>query len=152
MSSLQEVRMPGLVHIRIEAELADLRPLGGSTACVVASRLADAYPDLSVLMIEGGQNNAGVPTITFPAYFLAHLAPGSTTNLFYKTKKSAALADRELILPAGGVLGGGSSTNFMMYSRAQQSDFDSWGVPGWTGNDMLPYLKKVGVLVRESIL
>lgn len=94
-------------------------------------------------MIEGGQNNANVPTITHPAFFLAHLAPGSTANLFYKTKKSAALADRELILPSGGVLGGGSSTNFMMYSRAQKSDFDSWNVPGWSGAEMLPYLKKV---------
>lgn len=107
---------------------------------------------MSILMIEGGQNNANNPTIAHPAYFLAHLAPGSTTNLFYKTKKSAALADRELILPSGGVLGGGSSTNFMMYSRPQKSDFDSWGVPGWSGADMLPYLKKVAPysLLRAS--
>ncbi|KAK4233157.1 alcohol oxidase [Achaetomium macrosporum] len=116
---------------------------GGTTACVVASRLAASKPDMSILMIEGGQNNANDPTIAHPAYFLAHLAPGSTTNLFYKAKKSAALADRELILPSGGVLGGGSSTNFMMYSRAQKADFDSWGVPGWSSADMLPYLKKL---------
>ncbi|KXX79950.1 Alcohol oxidase [Madurella mycetomatis] len=115
----------------------------GTTACVVASRLSNAYPGMSILMIEGGQNNANVPTITHPAYFLASLAPGSTMNLFYKTKKSAALADRELILPSGGVLGGGSSTNFMMYSRAMKSDFDSWDTPGWSGADMLPYLKKL---------
>ncbi|GAB1312794.1 Glucose-methanol-choline oxidoreductase N-terminal domain-containing protein [Madurella fahalii] len=114
----------------------------GTTACVVASRLSDAYPDISILMIEGGQNNANYPTIAHPAFFLTHLAPGSSTSLFYKTKKSAAVADRELILPSGGVLGGGSSTNFMMYSRAQKSDYDSWGVPGWSGADMLPYLKK----------
>ncbi|KAK3295243.1 GMC oxidoreductase-domain-containing protein [Chaetomium fimeti] len=116
---------------------------GGTTACVVASRLAAADPNLSILMIEGGQNNAGIPTITHPAYFMSSLAPESKTNLFYKTNKSAALADRELILPSGGILGGGSSTNFMTYSRAQKSDFDSWGVPGWSGADMLPYLKKL---------
>ncbi|KAK4122315.1 GMC oxidoreductase [Parathielavia appendiculata] len=116
---------------------------GGTTGCVVASRLAAADPSISILVIEGGQNNANNPTIMHPAYFLAHLAPGSTTNLFYKAKKSPAVADRELILPSGGVLGGGSSTNFMMYSRAQKSDFDSWAVPGWSGADMLPYLKKV---------
>ena len=100
-------------------------------------------------MIEGGQNNAEIPTITHPAYFLAHLAPGSTTNLFFKTNKSAATANRELTLAAGGVLGGGSSTNFMMYSRAQKSDFDSWGVPGWSGDDMLPYLKKVRLFYHK---
>ncbi|KAH8878590.1 alcohol oxidase [Thozetella sp. PMI_491] len=98
---------------------------GGTTACVVAARLSDAYPDLSILMIEGGQNNANIPTITYPAYFLSHLVPGSTTSLFYKINKSAALADRELVLPAGG-----------------KSDFDSWGVPGRSGDAMLPYLKK----------
>ncbi len=111
----------------------------------MASRLAAAYSDLSILVIEGGQNNAEIPTITHPAYFLAHLAPDSTTNLFYKSKKSTALGGRELIVPSGGVLGGGSSTNFMMYSRAQRSDFDSWNVRGWSGAEMLPYLKKVGV-------
>ena len=94
-------------------------------------------------MIEGGQNNAGIPTITHPAYFLANMAPGSTANLFYKTNKSAAVGDRELVLPSGGVLGGGSSTNFMMYSRAQRSDFDAWGMEGWSGEEMVPYLNKV---------
>lgn len=119
---------------------------------MVASRLAAADPSLSILMIEGGQNNANVPTITHPALFLIHLAPGSTSNLFYKTKRSAALADRELVLPSGGVLGGGSSTNFMMYSRAQKTDFDSWNVAGWSGADMLPYLKKVTARVLLQAL
>ncbi|KAL2261662.1 hypothetical protein VTK26DRAFT_3654 [Humicola hyalothermophila] len=94
-------------------------------------------------MVEGGRNNAGMPTITHPAYFLSHLAPGSTTNLFHKTNKSAAVGSRKLTLPAGGVLGGGSSTNFLMYSRAQKSDLDAWGVPGWSSAEMLPYLKKL---------
>lgn len=38
----------------------------------------------------------------------------------------------------GGVLGGGSSINFMMYTRAQGVDFDSWNTEGWTAKDMLP--------------
>jgi alcohol oxidase len=43
----------------------------------------------------------------------------------------------------GGILGGGSSINFMMYTRAQGIDFDSWATPGWTANDMLPLCKKL---------
>jgi choline dehydrogenase-like flavoprotein len=63
--------------------------------------------------------------------------------LFYQATKEMQLGDRQVVVPSGGVLGGGSSTNLMMYSRAQRSDFDSWGVPGWSADEMLPYLKKV---------
>ncbi|KAK7733048.1 hypothetical protein SLS53_008377 [Cytospora paraplurivora] len=121
----------------------DVIILGGGTAgCVVAARLSDADPDLSILLIEGGPNNES-PTIEHPAFFLSHLAPDSKTNLFYLTKKAPEVADRTLVLPAGGVLGGGSSTNMMMYSRAQRSDWDSWNAPGWSANEMLPFLRKL---------
>lgn len=61
-----------------------------------------------------------------PAVYLSHLAPDSKTALFYKAKKSEHLNGREAIVPTGGLLGGGSSINFMMYTRAQGIDFDSW--------------------------
>lgn len=94
-------------------------------------------------MIEGGANNHNLPSVVNPAFFLQHLAPTSTTAIFYKGNKSAALADREPIVPSGGLLGGGSSINFMMYTRAQRSDFDAWKTPGWTADEMIPFLKKV---------
>lgn len=101
-------------------------------------------------MIEGGQNNNDIPTISLPVYFMAQLAPTSTASIFHKANKSAAVGDRELFVPCGGVLGGGSSTNFMMYSRAQRHDFDSWKMPGWSADEMLPYLKKVsGLFFRD---
>ncbi|KAL2290786.1 hypothetical protein FJTKL_14763 [Diaporthe vaccinii] len=115
---------------------------GGTAGCVVASRLADTDPGLSVLVIEGGPNN-DVPTVEIPASFLAHLSPESKTNRFYLTKKSPEVADRSLVLPTGSILGGGSSTNFMMYSRAQRSDWDSWNTPGWYADEMLPFLQKL---------
>jgi len=43
----------------------------------------------------------------------------------------------------GGMLGGGSSINFMMYTRAQGIDFDSWATPGWAAKDMLPLCNKL---------
>lgn len=116
---------------------------GGTAGCVVASRLAEADPGLSILVIEGGQNNNDIPTIACPVYFMAQIAPDSTASIFHKANKSAAVGDRELTVPCGGVLGGGSSTNFMMYSRAQRHDFDAWQTHGWSAAEMLPYLKKV---------
>ena len=43
----------------------------------------------------------------------------------------------------GGILGGGSSINFMMYTRAQGIDFDSWETEGWAAKDMLPMCNKL---------
>lgn len=78
-----------------------------------------------------------------PVLFLDHLHPTSKTAIFYKGNKAPQLADRECIVPCGGTLGGGSSINFLMYTRAQRDDFDSWKTPGWSADEMLPYLKKV---------
>ncbi|KAK2607621.1 hypothetical protein N8I77_006284 [Diaporthe amygdali] len=116
---------------------------GGTAACVVAGRLAEADPELSILVIEGGQDNFNVPNVVNPVLFYQHLLPTSKTALFYKAKASEHLAGRESIVPSGGTLGGGSSINFMMYTRSQREDFDSWNTPGWTANDILPFMRKL---------
>jgi alcohol oxidase len=94
-------------------------------------------------VIEGGANNKDVPHIVNPVFYLQNLQPTTKTALFYKGNKAPQLADRECIVPCGGTLGGGSSINFMMYTRAQKADFDSWKTEGWTADEMWPYLKKV---------
>ncbi|OBT53211.1 hypothetical protein VE04_05939 [Pseudogymnoascus sp. 24MN13] len=116
---------------------------GGTAACVLAGRLAKLDPSLSILLVEGGKNNHNDLTVNCPALFLKHLAPDSKTAIFYKGNKSDALAGREPIVPTGGILGGGSSINFMMYTRAQGVDFDSFKTEGWTQQDLLPLLKKL---------
>ncbi|PLB53137.1 alcohol oxidase [Aspergillus steynii IBT 23096] len=116
---------------------------GGTAACVVASRLADADPSLSILVVEGGQNNQGNHLIAFPLLFPTALLPTSTATLFYKGNAEPQLDNREMTVPAGGVLGGGSSINLMMYSRAQRQDWDSWATPGWSADEMIPFLKKL---------
>ncbi|TVY81687.1 Alcohol oxidase, partial [Lachnellula suecica] len=116
---------------------------GGTAACIVASRLAAADPHLSILVIESGKNNYQDASVINPAFFLEHLQPENKRAIFYKTMKSEALAGREVVVPSGGILGGGSSINLMMYTRAQASDFDSWKSPGWSAKELLPYLKKL---------
>ncbi|MCJ1335847.1 hypothetical protein MMC09_001121 [Bachmanniomyces sp. S44760] len=116
---------------------------GGTAACVIAGRLARADPDLSILIIEGGKNNLDDPTVRNPAIYLSHLAPTSQTALFYKANVSQHLGGREAIVPCGGILGGGSSINFMMYTRGQACDYDSWNTKGWGYENLLPYMKKL---------
>jgi alcohol oxidase len=84
-----------------------------------------------------------MPQVVYPLLFLSNILPGSKSALFYAAKKSPHTANRDVIVPSGGILGGGSSINFMTYSRAQRSDFDSWNMPGWSADEMLPILRKV---------
>ncbi|KAK0249716.1 hypothetical protein LTR29_005386 [Friedmanniomyces endolithicus] len=133
---------------------------GGVAACVVAGRLAAADPKLEVLMIEGGENNAGNPLVENPALFPQHLVPASKTAVWYKAKKSEQLDGREYMLPTGGLLGGGSSVNIMLfvvdgetrreayakctrYSRPAKGDFDTWKTPGWSTEEMMPFMRKL---------
>lgn len=90
---------------------------GGTAACIVAARLAEADPSLSILVIEQGPNNLNDPAITTPALFWAHLRSESKYTTFYKGHKEESLNGRETVVPMGRVLGGGSSINFMMYTR-----------------------------------
>ncbi|KAI1810610.1 GMC oxidoreductase [Poronia punctata] len=117
---------------------------GGTAGCVIAGRLAEAAdPSLSILVIEGGMDNFQNPAVVTPAMFPVNIMPDSKTALFYKAVKSDQLSGREVIVPCGGILGGGSSINFMMYTRAQRDDFDSWETPGWSTDELFPFIKKL---------
>ncbi|KAI1169834.1 alcohol oxidase-like protein [Nemania sp. FL0916] len=115
----------------------------GAAGCVVASRLADADPKLSILLIERGPNNRNAPTVVHPFLWVANYLPNSPRVLKHQAGKEKQLADRECIVAVGNTLGGGTSVNLMMYTRAQKDDYDSWATNGWTADDLLPYLKKL---------
>jgi alcohol oxidase len=74
----------------------------------------------------------------------------NSKSQFYKAKASKALNGREAIVPMGGILGGGSSINFMMYTRAQGVDFDSWNTPGWGSKDMQVMSNKVETFHQDE--
>lgn len=76
-------------------------------------------------------------------FYLSNLAPETKTAHFHKGKWAERLGGREPIVPCGGILGGGSSINFMMYTRAQRDDYDAWNTEGWSADEMWPFLKKV---------
>jgi alcohol oxidase len=87
------------------------------------------------LVIEQGLNSYGAPEVVHPALY--------PRNLFWQGNQSPQLADRKPIVPSGGTLGGGSAINWMVYTRGQRSDYDSWKTKGWAADDMLPFMKKV---------
>ncbi|KAJ7126761.1 GMC oxidoreductase-domain-containing protein [Mycena epipterygia] len=119
---------------------------GGSSGCLIAGRLAAADPSLRILILEAGEHTLGLPSHIQPARFFSHLSPTSTTVTFNVAQPSQHIGGRSLVSPSARCLGGGSSVNFAMYTRAAASDYDDWetvfGNAGWGSKDLIPLLKK----------
>ncbi|KAG6821335.1 hypothetical protein H0H93_000196 [Arthromyces matolae] len=119
---------------------------GGAVACVTAGRLAQANPDLKILILETGPLTRDMPDHIHPARYFRNLSLPTDTFTFHKSKSSPALAGRSVTVPTGRCLGGGSSVNFTMYTRAAASDYDDWETvhenPGWGSQYLIPLLKK----------
>ncbi|KDQ20446.1 hypothetical protein BOTBODRAFT_626187 [Botryobasidium botryosum FD-172 SS1] len=119
---------------------------GGAAGGFAAGRLAAADPSLKILIVEAGLHTRDDLAHVQPVQFLSHLRPDSTTVRFIVAKESEAVGGRALIFPCGQCVGGGSSVNWMMYTRAAASDYDDWetkyGNVGWKAKDLLPLLKK----------
>ncbi|RAK95104.1 GMC family oxidoreductase [Aspergillus ibericus CBS 121593] len=115
---------------------------GGSTGCVIAGRLANLDRNLQVLLIEAGEDNLNNPWVYRPGIYPRNMKLDSKTASFYYSRPSEWLDGRRAIVPCAHVLGGGSSINFMMYTRASASDYDDFQAKGWTTDELLPLMKK----------
>lgn len=119
---------------------------GGTAGCIVAGRLSDEDPGLSILVVERGRDNWNDPSVTNPLFFMQNilqLPQAKARMMAYQGNNEPSLADRALTIAAGTILGGGSSINMLTYTRPQREDLDGWNMPGWSADDMLPYMKKV---------
>ncbi|KAK0467938.1 GMC oxidoreductase-domain-containing protein [Desarmillaria tabescens] len=128
---------------------------GGPAGCVVAGRLAYADPTLKVMLIEGGANNRDDPWVYRPGIYVKNMQRDGINDkaTFYTdTQESPYLRGRQSIVPCANILGGGSSINFQMYTRASASDWDDFKTEGWEakgtiltrGNiDLLPLMKRL---------
>ncbi|KDN35563.1 hypothetical protein RSAG8_11478, partial [Rhizoctonia solani AG-8 WAC10335] len=118
---------------------------GGPAGCVVAGRLAKADPNLQVMLIEYGPNNIDDPMVSTPAVYPRNmrLLESDKAHFYYDTNKSKHLRGRKTIVPCAKVLGGGSSINFQMYTRASASDWNDFKTEGWNYQDLLPLMKRL---------
>ncbi|EJD00296.1 alcohol oxidase [Fomitiporia mediterranea MF3/22] len=119
---------------------------GGPAGCVVAGRLAYADPSLQVMLIEGGNNNRDDPWVYRPGIYVRNMQRDGVNDkaTFYTdTMQSSHLRGRQSIVPCANILGGGSSINFQMYTRASASDWDDFKTEGWTANDLKPLMKRL---------
>ncbi|PGH27590.1 hypothetical protein AJ80_00832 [Polytolypa hystricis UAMH7299] len=115
---------------------------GGSSGCVPAGRLANLDHNLQVLLIEAGEDNLNNPWVYRPGIYPRNMKLDSKTASFYYSRPSEWLDGRRAIVPCAHILGGGSSINFMMYTRASASDYDDFQAKGWTTKELLPLMRK----------
>lgn len=113
----------------------------GSAGCVLANRLT-ADPQVKVLLLEAGgpdkKREIHIPA-AFPKLFKTEC------DWAYETEELEHMNGRRMFWPRGKVLGGSSSINAMVYSRANRGDHDGWGelgIEGWSYDEILPYYKK----------
>lgn len=77
---------------------------------------------MKVLLIEAGESNLNNPWVYRPGIYPRNMKLDSKTASFYESRPSKWLAGRKAVVPCAHILGGGSSINFMMYTRASASD------------------------------
>lgn len=85
-------------------------------------RLANLDRNLKVLLIEAGESNLNNPMVFRPGIYPRNMKLDSKTATFYESRPSKWLSGRKAVVPCANILGGGSSINFMMYTRASASD------------------------------
>ncbi len=113
---------------------------GGAAGSVLAARLSED-PDRSVLLLEAG------PDYTTPDQIPEDLADGRRNAM---TSHDWGLSHRpwpgapvKLPMPRGRVMGGSSQVNTCLAVRSPPDDYDHWGLPGWSWDEVLPYFKKL---------
>ncbi|KAK4501608.1 hypothetical protein PRZ48_007417 [Zasmidium cellare] len=117
---------------------------GGTAGCVIASRLKQGDPNLSVALIERGPDERKHPMVLNPMA-VAQLKDVGLDSV-YPTVKQEHLNDRTLELHAGNILSGSSAVNYGLWMRGQSKDYDHWaelsGDQRWSYEGLLPFFKK----------
>ncbi|WP_269584069.1 GMC family oxidoreductase [Roseibium sp. Sym1] len=116
---------------------------GGSSGCVMASRLSEDGKN-RVLLLESGRKDTH-PWIHIPATFFKVIEKGRDI-VAYVGEKSEGVNNRDSIVIQGQVIGGGSSVNAMLYVRGHADDYNNWaqlGNRGWSYEDVLPVFRSL---------
>ncbi|KAK7056456.1 hypothetical protein VNI00_003011 [Paramarasmius palmivorus] len=121
---------------------------GGTAGSILANRLTED-PNVSVLVVEAGLDNAGIQDIIVP--FLATNALHSEVDWNFTSTPQVGCLNRTIPLSRGFVLGGSSSINFVTWHRGSNDVWDKFaelsGDSGWGWPAMKKYNDRAGRLV-----
>jgi choline dehydrogenase-like flavoprotein len=60
------------------------------------------------------------------------------------TEPNPGANGRQVKVSRGKFLGGSSGVNGTLCIRGTKQDYDDWNMPGWSGEEVFGYMKKVG--------
>jgi choline dehydrogenase-like flavoprotein len=99
---------------------------GGTSGCLLASRLSHARSAPSVLLLETGDSPSG-DFLHAPFHRFHAVALRPDLDHGYTSEPEAQLHNRSIGYQRGKGLGGSSVLNFAVYLRGSREDYDRWG-------------------------
>ncbi|PCH94170.1 MAG: oxidoreductase [Rhodobacteraceae bacterium] len=115
----------------------------GSGGAVVAGRLA-METDASVLLLEAGDTDQ-VDAVQVPGMWPTNIR--SERDWGHVADAADSVNGREMIMPMGKVVGGGSSINVLVWARGHKNDYDFWanaaGDDSWNYNSVLKIFRRI---------
>jgi choline dehydrogenase-like flavoprotein len=115
---------------------------GGSSGCVVASRLSEDAGTRVALLEAGDRGDSWIVHTPAAGVFMV---PTRLHNWAFETEPQKGLDGRRGYQPRGRTLGGSSAINAMVYVRGHRADYDHWaalGNEGWSYADVLPFFRQ----------
>ena len=117
---------------------------GGNAGCVLAARLQQGDPSLSILLIEAGPDQHNHPLVTAAAG--AAQLHHTDLEWNYQTAPQAKLNNRKIYNCAGRILSGSSAVNYGAWTRGHAADYNLWaslvGDDRWSYEGILPYFRR----------
>lgn len=112
---------------------------GGTSGCVVASRLAKDT-SLRILLIEAGAHNEHLENVHMVGGWSKNFDTPEDWNIVTEPGKN--INNRRINVSRGRFLGGSSGCNGTLCIRGSKQDFDDWDLPGWSGEEMFAAMRK----------
>lgn len=136
---------------------ADILILGAGTAgCVLAARLSASHPDLSILLIEAGEDRRDDGRVYTPQLARSMLGNAEFDWDFeseVEAELRAGSQGRKMKHPRGKMVGGTSAINSFAMVYPSVEELDAWaalGNPGWSWEEVKHCFRKAVTVVRPS--
>jgi choline dehydrogenase-like flavoprotein len=106
---------------------------GGTSGCVLASRLATHLPESTILLIEAGRDSGVSSDVLVPGKYIHQLLHDKEGQWELPTIPQPELDGRELVFLRGRQVGGSSYVLFSVSFSDEQRWRNEWCVNVWIG-------------------